>query len=114
VRKTGRGQRPHPRREAGHDGRVVEVVGLAWAVADQPGAAVGGNKQRVREARLVDLGLGLETSRSRAAHGRSAATSAAVPLGSCTSWRYSTGARAAASGAGWLTSQTAMCAPATV
>ena len=29
VRETARRQCPHPRREAGHDGRVVEVVGLA-------------------------------------------------------------------------------------
>jgi hypothetical protein len=60
VPKPGRGQRSHPRREAGHDGRVVEVVRLARAVADQPGAAVGFHEQRVREPRLVGIGGGRE------------------------------------------------------
>ena len=56
----GRGQRPHPRRQARPDRRVVEVVRLARAVADQPGAAVGGDEQRVGELGLARDGRRLE------------------------------------------------------
>lgn len=54
------------------------------------------------------------TSRSRAAQAPSSAASPAVASGSCTSCLRSSRVRAAAPGTGWLTSQAAACAPATV
>ena len=61
------------------------------------------------------------TTRLRAVFAATAVTDKAlltdallVTAGSWTSWRRSSAARAAAPGSGWLTSQTAMCAPATV
>ena len=49
----------HPRDKAGPDGRVVQVHGKSWPVADQPRAAVGGDQviaKRLASARPV-LGI---------------------------------------------------------